>query len=271
MSEYYVYKWVVNDEIVYIGQTTRPEVRFLQEKRQNKFKPYLDADIFMTKLANKCEMDALEKLLINKYKPVLNVKDKYEESSGLTIDEDKLIWESYNKIEKEDADRCELMRAKQKVKDIEEEIENNSIYDKDIIDIMSMMIRENVHSITLDLERKLNGDRKASLKEWINILNDYDVTYDFKESDVLEWFFYYHEWNAEDETDKTYTFFICAEDDEGRVNYCINTQANDFDDYLEGLQRIYEAADEWEQIKKEDLKQAKLELEELRKRLEKAA
>ena len=80
-TKYYVYKWVVNNEIIYVGQTTRPDVRFLQERRQDKFKPYLDADILLTSIANKCEMDALEKLLINKYKPILNVKDKYEESS----------------------------------------------------------------------------------------------------------------------------------------------------------------------------------------------
>ena len=270
MAEYYVYKWVVNNNIVYIGQTTRPEVRFLQEKRQDKFAPYLDADIFMTKLANKCEMDALEKLLINKYKPILNVKDKYEESSGLSINEDSLVWESYNKIEKEEADKCELMRVKQKVKDIEEEISNASEYDKNIIEIMSMMIRENIHSITLTIPDHADwgSDREDTFKGWTNILNDYDVEYDFKHNSVLEWFFGYELWSSTNRI----TFYIYSQDkDEESPNFLIDTTTGSFDDYLEGLQKIYEAADEWEQIKKEDLKQAKLELEEIIKRQGNAA
>ena len=113
MQGYFVYKWVLDEEIVYIGKTVNPDSRFNQERLQEKFKPYLDADIYTTELKNRTEMDGLEKLLINKYQPRLNVVDRHEESGDIPIDDESLEWKNYGNILKINKQRCELERIRE--------------------------------------------------------------------------------------------------------------------------------------------------------------
>jgi excinuclease UvrABC nuclease subunit len=73
---FYCYKWIKDGEVVYIGKTVSPKLRIAQERKIDKFQEILDADIYVTSLLNQTEMDGLEKLLINKYQPRLNVVDR---------------------------------------------------------------------------------------------------------------------------------------------------------------------------------------------------
>ena len=69
-----IYKYVYNDEIIYIGQTQRSlEERIREHRKEVKFKPYLNAEVYYFKVNNIDELDMYERLLINKYKPILNV------------------------------------------------------------------------------------------------------------------------------------------------------------------------------------------------------
>lgn len=104
---HYVYKYVHNDEIIYIGKNdTNLESRIKQHERERKFKKYLSSDIYYIELSNRAESKALEALLINKYKPKLNVVDVYETSSNL-IQFVEPTWLRYcGQIKKEKSQNC---------------------------------------------------------------------------------------------------------------------------------------------------------------------
>lgn len=79
----YVYKYVWNGDIIYIGKNDTDLVsRILQHRKEQKFKAYLDSKIYYGILKNSSESDMMERLLINKYKPILNVSCKKD---GLSI------------------------------------------------------------------------------------------------------------------------------------------------------------------------------------------
>ncbi len=120
---YYCYKWIQNGEIVYIGKTVTPKLRIAQEKRQEKFRDYLDADIYVTEFKNRTEMDGMEKLLINKYQPVLNVVDTNDLSMELPIDDSTLNWVLMTDVNKEEKLRYQIAKL---LRDIEFEEENAS-------------------------------------------------------------------------------------------------------------------------------------------------
>lgn len=80
---HYVYKYVYNGEIIYIGKNdTILENRINQHKLEDKFKPFLKADIYYIELANSIMSDVVESELIRRYKPKLNVA-KMSDWSGL--------------------------------------------------------------------------------------------------------------------------------------------------------------------------------------------
>lgn len=95
ISKFYVYKYVYNDEIIYIGKTNNMKRRVYQHSKEEKFKPYLSSEIYYIELSNKAEIKALETLLINEYKPILNVQDKYQSNSGLLVLGD-VQWKQFN-------------------------------------------------------------------------------------------------------------------------------------------------------------------------------
>lgn len=82
----YVYKYVYNNEIIYIGKNdTNLENRIKQHTSEPKFKPYLNSvEIFYARCANKIMSDVIESALINKYRPKLNVA-KMTDWGGLNI------------------------------------------------------------------------------------------------------------------------------------------------------------------------------------------
>ena len=84
---HYVYKYVCDGEIVYIGKNdTDLETRINQHKLEEKFKPYLKSDIYYIELANSIMSDVVESELIRRYKPKLNVA-KMSDWSGLEFTE----------------------------------------------------------------------------------------------------------------------------------------------------------------------------------------
>lgn len=88
---HYVYKYVYNDEIIYIGKSdSNLEHRIDQHKREEKFKPYLKSQIYYIKLANRVMSDVVESELIRRYHPKLNVS-KMSEWCGLNFVEPEWI------------------------------------------------------------------------------------------------------------------------------------------------------------------------------------
>ena len=95
---HYVYKYVQDGEIVYIGKNdTNLETRINQHKLEDKFKPYLNSDIYYTELANEIMSDVVESELIRRYKPKLNVA-KTSDWSGLEFVEPK--WKLFKPTKK---------------------------------------------------------------------------------------------------------------------------------------------------------------------------
>lgn len=91
---HFVYKYVVNNQIIYIGKCdAKLERRIYEHSMEGKFKPYLNScQIFYTKLLNKTMSDVVESELIRRYKPILNVA-KMSDWAGLDFPE--LLWELY--------------------------------------------------------------------------------------------------------------------------------------------------------------------------------
>jgi hypothetical protein len=77
-----VYKYVYENEIIYIGKSDNSIIdRISAHTKEKKFAPYIDkADIYYSPCINSAHTKVVETCLINKYKPILNTIDKYEES-----------------------------------------------------------------------------------------------------------------------------------------------------------------------------------------------
>lgn len=92
---HYVYKYVYNNEIIYIGKNdTDLENRIYQHKLEDKFKPYLQScKIYYIELANRIMSDVIESELIRRYKPKLNVA-KMSDWDGLEFKEPN--WKLFN-------------------------------------------------------------------------------------------------------------------------------------------------------------------------------
>lgn len=80
MSNCCVYKYVYNNEVVYVGKSDHSlKNRLNSHKKEDKFKPYLSkSDIYYAWVKNPAMTIILETYLINKYKPKLNVSMKYD-------------------------------------------------------------------------------------------------------------------------------------------------------------------------------------------------
>ena len=158
MRGFYCYKWIVDDEVVYVGKTINLESRFYQEMRSGKFMPYLDADIYVVEFPNASEMDAVEKLLINKYQPTLNVKEKHILHSKNLFDDSSLLWNKYE-IPRPDTSRCKLLRKRKLIDELKEKIEkckktikDGSFYMK-MIGYIDDMIVGNIKNRTFPLDK----------------------------------------------------------------------------------------------------------------------
>lgn len=98
---YFVYKYVVSGEIIYIG-IAKDIVRRIREHTRcqgldSKFEPYINkAKIYVHKCSTYSEMRALETILIDLHKPVLNELGKTDIPSSLSQASDYGPWTLYN-------------------------------------------------------------------------------------------------------------------------------------------------------------------------------
>ena len=83
---YYIYEYVRDGEVKYIGKTVDMWRRFSNHKKETKFQNlnFTAHDVYYIKCASKTQMDVLELLLINKYMPELNVVAKPKDSAVFT-------------------------------------------------------------------------------------------------------------------------------------------------------------------------------------------
>lgn len=83
---YYIYKYVRDGEIKYIGKTVNMWRRFSQHKKETKFQNlnFTSQDVYYIECASKVQMDMLELLLVNKYMPELNVVAKPKYNAAFT-------------------------------------------------------------------------------------------------------------------------------------------------------------------------------------------
>jgi len=99
---FYVYKYVNKDgAIVYIGKSKTIAQRIKQHSSykgiDEKFKKYKNADIYLHRCNTEHEMDALEIILIERYKPELNVSAKTNNVLSFAF-EPELEWIKYDKL-----------------------------------------------------------------------------------------------------------------------------------------------------------------------------
>ena len=88
-KEHGVYKYVYNDEVIYVGKTDAEngfKKRIDRHKKENEL--FNKSDIYVYKCKDKTETDSLETILINAYKPVLNKMKVYD----YKIDPPELNW-----------------------------------------------------------------------------------------------------------------------------------------------------------------------------------
>ena len=135
MQNYYVYKYIVDDEIIYVGLTNDLRRRINEHASgiglESKFIPYLEKSvIYYHKCGNETEMSALESLLINQYKPILNVIDVKEGESTVTAN---IEWHLYNENDFTDDIMSDLQRYNKLLKSNTTRINNYQAKQEELI------------------------------------------------------------------------------------------------------------------------------------------
>lgn len=96
----YLYKYVKNNEVIYIGKTRRDINKRIKEHFQKRDLPE-DAEIYVYRCSGEAYMNVMEILLIDKYRPKYN-KDCHPigwEKADIQFKEPAFIkWEEYNKM-----------------------------------------------------------------------------------------------------------------------------------------------------------------------------
>ena len=119
MKEHAIYKYVKDGEIVYIGKTDSSlESRIKSHRKEQKFIKMGNMSIQYFHLKNSTETDIYEKVLINRYQPVLNDVHRNEEYTDIKLTEPE--WLPYKEKEVLEDDKkdkkSEVKRKKKKKK-----------------------------------------------------------------------------------------------------------------------------------------------------------
>lgn len=104
---YYIYKYMIDDVIIYIGKTKRKlSMRIDEHAREIKFLQYRSrADIYWFECDSQIEMDIAERILILRYRPILNVVDNQDvvlKNTEFT----EPVWRAYRDWIDFDVDHC---------------------------------------------------------------------------------------------------------------------------------------------------------------------
>lgn len=112
----FVYKYVFNGEVIYVGIAKKLENRLSQHGRkgdnidENGWSDINKSKIFYIKVANEVMADVIESELIRLYKPKYN-KAKKNKWCGLPFIEKELTWKEFKKISKTSSFEKELKRV----------------------------------------------------------------------------------------------------------------------------------------------------------------
>lgn len=125
---YGIYKLVKDGNIVYIGKSDSSILsRIMNHTKEEKFADYSGSEIFYFEVKNSTETTIYEKLLINKYKPILNVTDVHDESVDIPFEEPE--WKPFD-IE-EETEREKQKKAEIRAKERERrKSEHNAAYER---------------------------------------------------------------------------------------------------------------------------------------------
>lgn len=106
-----IYKYVFNNEIIYIGKSDHSfEKRIEAHSKEKSFQPYLSkSDIYYFYCNNPAETTIYETYLINKYKPKLNTAMKYEDTCIFEIKEPEWNWFCQGKFKYKRSDEARKM------------------------------------------------------------------------------------------------------------------------------------------------------------------
>lgn len=118
MSIYTIYRYVYNDETIYIGKTKRNlKLRIYEHSKEDKFLPYIkECQIEYFDAGNRQSMDIYEKYLINEINPILNVADK--DGVQFTFSLPYMEWIPYTmyRYDEESPDKKPIRTVGQKIK-----------------------------------------------------------------------------------------------------------------------------------------------------------
>lgn len=100
---YYIYKYVENNKIIYIGKTVNLKQRIYQHSIEKKFMEHPNASIYFFECASEADMTIYEIYYIYKYKPELNVS--YNQRPDSFIKEiflEEKEWKEYSYVQTEE-------------------------------------------------------------------------------------------------------------------------------------------------------------------------
>lgn len=163
-----VYKYVFNNEVIYIGKSVSSfSARISAHKSETKFKPYIKkgCDIYVCELPNPTETELIEKALINRYKPILNGIDNYAGFSYL-IKVEELNWEKYDNylIRKE-----KLLKGSSKGRPIQDASRGRK---REYCKTINIAVPKEVLEELNELAMKARG---VTLTEYVNLLIVHDL------------------------------------------------------------------------------------------------
>lgn len=98
---YFVYQYLYQGDVIYVGKTDDIARRVKEHASgqgiEEKFLPYLDeSDIYYHECGSEVEMSALERLLIHKYKPQLNVVDVQPGPVTFNLEMDWVVYREHD-------------------------------------------------------------------------------------------------------------------------------------------------------------------------------
>lgn len=155
MKEYYIYKYLnKNEEIIYIGLTSRPIQRRIKEHEVEELQKETYR-IEYAKVMTEADMRMYELYYINKYNPKFNVRDLYVDGNQITLPELNFVPYLETNIEQDIRNTLNERIYSSWVKDGQIDIIVNNAYE-----------RRKEKSVSLNI----NGQPKLKKEELIKVI-----------------------------------------------------------------------------------------------------